>query len=79
MAATTFFARSSGALVVVAAVVLAVSSSIDVARADFAKDRAMCADRQMGHAALVSCFFRSLLTLPRTVLSLLQFGLLIRM
>ena len=79
MAATAFFARSGGALVVAAAVVLAVSSSIGVARADFAKDRAMCADRQMGHAALVSCFFRSLLTLPRTVLSLLQFGSLIHM
>ena len=79
MAATAFFARSGGTLVVAAAVVLVVSLSIGVARADFGKDRAMCADRQMGHAALVSCFFRSLLTLPRTVLSLLQFGSLIRM
>ena len=79
MAATAFFARSGGALVVAARRV----GGVVVDR------RGPCGLRQgpchvsvpaeMGHATLVSCFFRSLLTLPRTVLSLLQFGSLIRM
>ncbi|XP_066333134.1 non-specific lipid transfer protein GPI-anchored 14-like [Miscanthus floridulus] len=54
-AAAAFFARGGGAvaLVVVSAFVV-LSSAAGVARADFAKDRAMCADKLMGLATCLT-------------------------
>ena len=54
-AAAAFFARGGGAvaLVVVSAFVV-LSSAAGVARADFAEDRAMCADKLMGLATCLT-------------------------
>ncbi|CAD6344071.1 unnamed protein product [Miscanthus lutarioriparius] len=52
-AAAAFFARGGGAVALVSAFVV-LSSAAGVARADFAKDRAMCADKLMGLATCLT-------------------------